>query len=637
VRRSVPAATDLAKSRKLMSEAFAAELRDSAPAARRALASKLLDEAAKMGDAPADRFVVLSGAIEAAVEGADLALAFQAADRMADGYVLDALDVKATAALKVPPKGYAASDLPVVLALLDALESAEEFATASRLIGVLQQVPVGDPSLRSTVPRRAMELEQLRAARERVAPALQKLKASPDDPAANLAVGQYTALVRGDWEHGLAFLAKGSDPKLAKLAKAELLNPANADARAELADGWWEIAGASFGRAKLNLTQHAAENYQLALPGLTGLKRVLAERRIAVPESGGIARQNVAPSTASPTVHLMSLINGTDLATAGWVQQGPAFVSSATDNSVLTFPYLPPDEYDLTAEFSRLTGEGDIVLAFPLGLGTCDFSVGAGKNTKACFGRINGKWAEGGNPTLAEAVISSNERHRMEVKVRREGIEGYLDGKRLCYWKPDGSAAGQRAFMPRSPGFVGIGTHQSSAAVYSVDLITVSGTGAPATERDRDGWYYNPMFLRPSATGALQLPGRDATVHGKKTTFDGKPGKDSLSHWESADDFVTWFVETPKPGEYAVEVTYGCKDDHAGSDVEIGVDANNGPPGAHPLLMQVQGTGGWDQFQVFSVGKIYLPAGRQTLWVKAKSMPKGAVMDLQRVLLAPSP
>ena len=110
-----------------------------------------------------------------------------------------------------------------------------------------------------------------------------------------------------------------------------------------------------------------------------------------------------------------------------------------------------------------------------------------------------------------------------------------------------------------------------------------------------------------------------------------------MSHWESADDFVTWFVETPKPGEYAVEVAYGCKDDHAGSDVEIGVDANNGPPGARPLLMQVQGTGGWDQFQVFSVGKIYLPAGRQTLWVKAKSMPKGAVMDLQRVLLTPSP
>ena len=72
MRLPIPVAADQAKSRKLMKEVFAAELDNRAPAARRALARKLLDEAAKMPDASADRFVVLGGAIQSAVDASTL-------------------------------------------------------------------------------------------------------------------------------------------------------------------------------------------------------------------------------------------------------------------------------------------------------------------------------------------------------------------------------------------------------------------------------------------------------------------------------------------------------------------------------------------------------------------------------------
>ncbi len=42
----------------------------------------------------------------------------------------------------------------------------------------------------------------------------EKLKESPDDPAANLAVGSYLCFNKDQWERGLPMLAKGSDPAL---------------------------------------------------------------------------------------------------------------------------------------------------------------------------------------------------------------------------------------------------------------------------------------------------------------------------------------------------------------------------------------------------------------------------------------
>jgi hypothetical protein len=313
-RQRVPGVADQAKSRKLMEAAFSKELVDGSPSARRALARKLLDEAVKMPDAPADQFVVLGGAIQSAIEAADLPLALEAANQMADSFDLDGLSVKASAALKMPAKSYAANaaNVPAGMALLEPLESAEDFAAASRLVTVLEQVPRADPLLRS-LPARAREVEELRAARERLTPALEKLKTAPDDPAANLAVGRYTALLRGDWERGLPLLAKGDDAKLAALAKAALAGPADANARAKLADGWWDLAQAESGLAKTILAERAADDYQLALPGLTGLERVLAEKRMAEAEAAALAA-----GRSSGTVHLLPLIDDRDLANARW-------------------------------------------------------------------------------------------------------------------------------------------------------------------------------------------------------------------------------------------------------------------------------------------------------------------------------
>jgi hypothetical protein len=236
----------------------------------------------------------------------------------------------------------------------------------------------------------------------------------------------------------------------------------------------------------------------------------------------------------------------------------------------------------------------------------------------------------------------NDERHRMEVKVRHDGVEGYLDGKRLCNWRTTGDdLMSHRRYMPRSPGLMAVGSWKNEVVFYSIDVTGRHGAGAVARERDPDGWLYNPLVVHPSANGVIKLSARDATVHGRKMTYDGDRttpvGPESLQDWTSAEEYVTWFVDGLKPGDYTAEVTYACVGKQSGSDVEIGLDAaKDAVPGAAALTLHVQDTGGWEQFRAESVGKLHLSGGRQTLSVKAKSMPHGAVMNLRQVVLTPA-
>jgi hypothetical protein len=72
----------LAHSRQLLKAAFAEQLKDRSPTARRALADALIDESDKPNYSPADRVALLTAAIEAAKEGGSLGQCFQAAENI---------------------------------------------------------------------------------------------------------------------------------------------------------------------------------------------------------------------------------------------------------------------------------------------------------------------------------------------------------------------------------------------------------------------------------------------------------------------------------------------------------------------------------------------------------------------------
>jgi hypothetical protein len=295
-RLAVPDKPAQAAVRQVMKRVFADQLADRSIASRRKLAAALLAQADKSTDAPADRFVLLEAAIDAAVEGADLPTALRAGDELAEGFDVDGLAVKTDAVTRLGPhsgvRDSASENVAAAIELSEELVRGERFADAARVCAALQPAAATNPTLKAKLQQRQRELVLAREAGERYARDVGKLKRSPDDPAANLAAGRYACFVKGDWDRGLAMLAKGSDATLREQAALELAGPVGPGEVARAADGWWDVAAKQQDRAaQAAVKAHAADLYGRALQGgLTGLRKSAAEQRVAEATTLGVGR-----------------------------------------------------------------------------------------------------------------------------------------------------------------------------------------------------------------------------------------------------------------------------------------------------------------------------------------------------------
>jgi hypothetical protein len=284
-RRAIPDAREQGQARKLLKEAFAKELADRSSPARRRLAHQLLEQASKSDHNIVEQFVLLTGAIEAAGESGDLHLCLEASDRITSEFEMDELAVNADAAIKALPNGLrpaelAADNVHAGVILLDRLAAVEDFPTATRLIAALQQCAAAYPALKTLVLQHAHDVAELHSAHDRMISALAKLKSAPGDPGANLAIGRYFCFYQGQWDRGLPFLAKGSDVSLAALAQRDLDKPPAAEARAGIAEAWWNFSEKQHNVEEINQATRAVFWYRKALESASGLSRTVLQKRL---------------------------------------------------------------------------------------------------------------------------------------------------------------------------------------------------------------------------------------------------------------------------------------------------------------------------------------------------------------------
>ncbi len=135
--------------------------------------------------------------------------------------------------------------------------------------------------------------------------------------------------------------------------------------------------------------------------------------------------------------------------------------------------------------------------------------------------------------------------------------------------------------------------------------------------------------VKPDARGVLVCRARNAEVHGQSARYEQGDGKDNIGFWTVPTDYVTWNVAIPQVGLYKVTVTYACPPENAGSRFSVGVE------GGRRIEGTVEPTGSWTAFRDFTLGELFLRAGRHTLSVRVTQMPHGAVMNLQKVVLEP--
>jgi hypothetical protein len=146
----------------------------------------------------------------------------------------------------------------------------------------------GDANSLKFVNFRIAETHAARIAFDKQKAALATLDRNAADPEANLVVGKYQCFIRDDWKNGLGPLSRGGDAALKALAEQELAAGTDAQAKAALADGWWDRAAKERGLAQKHILRRAAMLYTAALPSLTGLAKTKAEGRCASLTAAGI-------------------------------------------------------------------------------------------------------------------------------------------------------------------------------------------------------------------------------------------------------------------------------------------------------------------------------------------------------------
>lgn len=289
----IPEGAKLREAEKLVKELFKDPYAKKSQEERKGLPRVLLGQARKNQGDSAAAWVLYREAQDLASQSGDITTAIEAIDESARFFEVDAMSLKnaalttASKSVKIPDECLALTD--ALFKQIDELVRIDQFDTAEKDSALAIQVArkSGNISMLSTANNRAKDVSEAKTLFQGFKSVLQTLAKTPDDPPANLEMGKFVCFVKGNWDLGLRFLAKGSDPVLKGLAEKDLALPNQPSELITLADGWWNLAEKekSFLR-KSQLLAHARSLYEIALSDSSGLVRTKIEKRLLESDSG---------------------------------------------------------------------------------------------------------------------------------------------------------------------------------------------------------------------------------------------------------------------------------------------------------------------------------------------------------------
>lgn len=318
---------------------------------------------------------------------------------------------------------------------------------------------------------RGGEVAELQKQYERARAAEAALQARPDDPAAALELGRFLCGVRGEWEKGLPYLAKGADAALQSVARKDLEAPADAISQVELGDLWWDLGEKAAAERDLFRTR-ACHWYDRASGALSGLARVRVEKRL---EEGARLR---------PGVNLLKRVDPDRDAVGGeWLLGGGALVSPAQSKgsrASLAIPYSPPDEYTLRMTVERKQGDG----MFAVGLGsgamrvTLILGFQQGPRLLSALSLVDGKQPAGSETAKEGAVFNAGKPLSIVCTVRTGRISVELDGKPFILWAGDFARLARNSVwrVPADRALF-VGSENSVFHITQFVLTPISGQG----------------------------------------------------------------------------------------------------------------------------------------------------------------
>ncbi len=248
------------------------------PAAATALALSLLDEARATTDDPALQFVAYTHARQLAARAGNVHLALEALTELAKRYRVDAVDLKgatlATAGDHVKSSEEALTLIEAAFIFMDEMIAQDNYAPAAAVVAAAEKATVhvkeGQIALAGRIKKRATEVEAARKEFGRMAPFVDRLKKDKNDAEANLELGRYLVVIKGNFDRGLPLLTRGTDATLKALAAKDLAGPKDVKQQVALADAWDRVAGEQKQLPQRQLQRRAYYWYDKALPQADG-------------------------------------------------------------------------------------------------------------------------------------------------------------------------------------------------------------------------------------------------------------------------------------------------------------------------------------------------------------------------------
>jgi hypothetical protein len=257
---------------------------------KRDVTRRILNAAGEVQDST-ERYVLLRAARNIAAGAGDVDSAMWAIDELDRWFHINRRAML-VAALSEAADATRLSDpqkLQIATKLLDAAEEAID-AGDVRCAASLRSKAIGvtrtsrDAAARTQIALRAKVQQSLLAKYRHLPDALKTLETNPADPSANLLVGRFHALVRGDWARAIALFERCSAPAYRAIAAQELLQPLDANSHVRIGDGWWSLAQQEDELDRPQLLRRASHWYRMALPQLPpGLTRMKVADRLKGP------------------------------------------------------------------------------------------------------------------------------------------------------------------------------------------------------------------------------------------------------------------------------------------------------------------------------------------------------------------
>jgi hypothetical protein len=293
-----PAPAEQKKAEKLIRDLYKEEYARKSPAEVKSLAARLLESGLKTQEDEAARFVLLREARDLALHAGSTEAALMAIDAIGKFFETNTASMRLSVLQSLAKSAVDAEDC--VLLAGEALKQGEwfvgndDYSSAEKALGVAEAAArkSKDLTLLSRVQSMVVETQAVRREYERVKSSIKSLEENPEDPAANLCVGRFYCVFKGEWSRGLPYLSKGADAGLKAAAEKDLAGAPGADALAAIGDTWWTLGEKQKGASKNHVQERALHWYRQAWKGLAGI----AKEKVRARFKAALFRPGLPPS-----------------------------------------------------------------------------------------------------------------------------------------------------------------------------------------------------------------------------------------------------------------------------------------------------------------------------------------------------